>query len=68
MDEQDAMGEEYDFTGGVRGKHAALMAQGTNIVKLDPNVAEVFPDSATVNEALRLLAKLARKQTEQVSS
>lgn len=57
------MRDEYDFTGGVRGKHAARMAQGTNIVKLDPDVAAVFPDSASVNEALRLLAKLARQQT-----
>jgi hypothetical protein len=63
-DEQDTMRDEYDFTGAVRGKYAARVAQGTNIVKLDPDVAKVFPDSASVNEALRLLAKLARQQAE----
>jgi len=67
-DEQDTMRDEYDFTNAVRGKYAARVAQGTNIVKLDPDVAKVFPDSASVNEALRLLAKLARQQTERVSS
>lgn len=44
---------EYDFSGGVRGKHAARYAKGTNIVVLDPDVAKAFPDSAAVNEALR---------------
>ena len=67
-DEQDTMRDEYDFTGGVRGKHAALVAQGTNLVLLDPDVAEVFPDSASVNEALRLLAKLAREQAERTAA
>ena len=62
------MRDEYDFTGAVRGKYAARVAQGTNIVKLDPDVAKVFPDSASVNEALRLLAKLARQQTKRVTS
>ncbi len=63
-DARDTMRDEYDFTGGVRGKHAARVAKGTNIVKLDPDVAKVFPNSASVNEALRLLAKLARQQTD----
>jgi hypothetical protein len=66
-DEPDTMRDEYDFTGAVRGKYAARVAQGTNIVKLDPDVAEVFRDSASVNEALRLLAKLARQQAERVT-
>lgn len=48
---------EYDFSGGVRGKHAANYAKGTNIVVLDPDIAEVFPDSKSVNEALRILVK-----------
>ena len=49
------MRAEYDFSGGVRGKHAARYAQGTNVVVLDPDVAKAFPDSAAVNEALRAL-------------
>ena len=59
----DAMRDEYDFCAGVRGKHARTAASGTNLVRLDPDVAELFPDSASVNEALRLLAKLAQRQT-----
>ncbi len=51
----DEMRPEYDFTGGVRGKHVERYAKGTNIVALDPDVAKVFPDSAAVNEALRAL-------------
>jgi len=49
------MRPEYDFSGGIRGKHAARYAKGTNIVVLDPDVAEAFPNSAAVNEILRAL-------------
>jgi len=64
MSDQDTMRDEYDFSHGVRGKHAYIREGTTNLVLLDSDVAEVFPDSASVNEALRLLAKLARQQTE----
>ena len=50
---------EYDFRGGVRGKYARRFEAGTNIVVLDPDVAEVFSDSASVNQALRALARVA---------
>jgi hypothetical protein len=53
---------EYDFRDGVRGKYAAAYAQGTNLILLDPDVAAVFPDAATVNEALRALMVIARLQ------
>ena len=65
--EGDAMRNEYDFVDAVRGKYAARVARGTNIVRLDPDVAELFPDSASVNEALRLLAKLAQRQAERAA-
>ena len=55
------MRDEYDFSGAVRGKYVSRFAQGTNIVVLDPDVAEVFGDSEAVNEALRLLANSVRK-------
>ena len=45
--------DEYDFSGGVRGKYAQRYRKGTNIVRLDDDVAEMFPDSEKVNEALR---------------
>ncbi len=41
----DEMRDEYDFSGGVRGKYAARYAEGTNIVVLDSDVAEIFPTS-----------------------
>jgi hypothetical protein len=60
-DEQDTMREEYDFPGGVRGKHYKAYRRGTNLVLLEPDVAEIFKDSATVNSALRMLAKIAQE-------
>ncbi len=52
---------DIDFSGGVRGKYAARYAAGTNVVVLSPDVAEVFPDSMAVNEALRTLVRLSGK-------
>ena len=60
-DDQDAMREEYDFSGGVRGKHYEAYRQGTNLVLLEPDVAKIFKDSAPVNSALRMLAKIAQE-------
>jgi hypothetical protein len=54
--------EQYDFSKGVRGKYAKQYSEGSNIVVLSPDVAEIFPDSESVNEALRMLIKIARKQ------
>lgn len=50
------MQPEYDFSGGTRGKYAARYAQGTNVVMLDPDVAEAFPNAEAVNSSLRALA------------
>jgi hypothetical protein len=58
----DEMLPEYDFSGGVRGKYAERYARSVNIVLLDPDVAEVFPDSDAVNRALRALAGTMREQ------
>ena len=55
--------DEYDFSKGVRGKYAKRYAEGTNIVVLSPDVAEVFPNSDSVNEALRVLVKVARQKS-----
>ncbi len=51
------MRAEYDFSGGVRGKYAAQYAKGTNLVRLEPDVYEVFPDSDSVNAALRMVMR-----------
>jgi hypothetical protein len=56
--------EEYDFTGGVRGKYAKRFEEGTNIVVIEPDVAEYFPDHDSVNEALRSLAKIIKRQSK----
>ena len=54
---------EYDFSRGVRGKYAARFAQGTNLVKLEPDLARVFRDSKSVNRALRkLVSRTPRKR------
>ncbi len=60
--DQDTMRSEYDFSKGVRGVTAARYREGTNIVVLDPSVMDLFPDSDTVNEALRALAPVLRRR------
>jgi len=60
----DDMLEEYDFSGGQRGKYASRYAEGSNIVVLSPDVAKSFPDSESVNEALRLLIKISMHQND----
>jgi hypothetical protein len=58
--DNDEMRPEYDFSHGVRGKHHQAYRAGTNVVFLEPDLAEAFPDSASVNHALRLLVRLAK--------
>lgn len=58
--------DEYDFSKGVRGKYAKRYAEGTNIVVLAPDVAEFFPDSESVNAALRALVGVAQKNVRKV--
>jgi hypothetical protein len=54
--------EEYDFHGGVRGKYAKRYAEGTNVVVIDPDVVEYFPDHDSVNEALRGLTAIIKRK------
>jgi hypothetical protein len=58
----DELRPEYDFAGGVRGTHHAAYTAGTNVVLLDPDVAKAFPDSPSVNRALRLLLEVAKAE------
>lgn len=60
--------EEYDFSKGVRGKYAHRYASGTNVVVLAPDVVAAFPDSQSVNEALRALLKIARKSGKKATA
>ena len=80
--DHNEMRAEYDFTGGVRGKHYRAMqagytitvhkADGTTVVKdvmpkegaviLEPDIRTYFPDSESVNRALRCLIPLLPKK------
>jgi hypothetical protein len=54
----DEMLPEYDFSNGIRGKYAKRFAKGTNVVLIEPDVFEYFPDQKSVNEALRSLVNI----------
>jgi hypothetical protein len=60
--EDDDLEPEYDFSGAVRGKYYQRFQQGTNVVLLDPDVAQAFKDSESVNRTLRLLLDLVRQE------
>jgi hypothetical protein len=61
MEQDDEMRKEYDFTHAVRGKYVDRFPQDVVMVTLAPDVAAAFPDADSVNEALRLLLKAAKK-------
>jgi hypothetical protein len=61
-DDRDTVRREYDFSAAVRGVTAKRYAQGANIAVIDPDVLDVFPNSAAVNQALRALAPVLRNQ------
>jgi hypothetical protein len=62
--EPEDMKPEYDIRGGTRGKYYQRYSEGTNIVLLEPDVADVFHDSEAVNRALRALIEVARAHTK----
>ena len=62
---EDEMLPEYDFSkmkGGVGGKYVERYRTGTNVVLFEPDVAQAFPTSDSVNEALRLLIQISQRQ------
>lgn len=60
--DRDTLRPEYDFSRAVRGVTAARYAQGANVVLIDPEVLDVFPDGPSVNEALKALAPVIRRR------
>ncbi len=66
QDEETEMLDEYDFTGGVRGKYVNRIDGRENVIILEPDVAEIFTDSESVNQALRGLLPIIQKQAEKV--
>lgn len=61
MSDNEEMPAEIDFSKGIRGKYAKSYAEGTNLVLLDPEIADAFPDAESVNAALRLVLSAAAK-------
>ena len=63
---EDSLRKEYDLSllkGEVRGKYHRRALTATNLVLIEPDLANLFPDSDAVNHALRLLADTARRAT-----
>ena len=65
-DNNKEMLDEYDFSKGIRGKYAKKYAEGCNVIILDPDVAKEFPDSESVNEALRYLIQIINKHQKNI--
>lgn len=68
--DDDDLRDEYDLTqlqGGVRGKYVHRYRTGTNLVRLEPDVAAAFSTEAAVNAALRLLMEAGKKAIEQAA-
>jgi hypothetical protein len=59
--DRDTLRPEYDFSRAVRGVTAARYADGANVVVIDPEVLDVFPDGRSVSEALKALAPVIRR-------
>ena len=63
---EDELRSEYDcaqMEGGIRGKYIERYRHWTNLVLLDPDVAQAFPNDKTVNDALRLLIQVAQRSS-----
>lgn len=58
---------EYDFSQGIRGKYIERLSKGSNVIKLDEDVAAVFPTEKAANDALRSLAKIIRQHEHSVT-
>ena len=70
-DPSDDLRPEYEFSalaGGVRGKYFERASAGTNIVRLDTDVAQAFPTSEAVNTALRMLIDVAEAASQRAKS
>jgi hypothetical protein len=64
MQKDKEMLEEYDFSRGIQGKYAKQYAEGTNVIVIDSDVVQYFPDHDSVNQALRSLAEIIKRQKE----
>ncbi len=60
--------DEYDFSKGQRGKYVVRYTEGTNVVVLAPDLVKLFPNSESVNKALRDYIKTARQTAKKRAS
>lgn len=56
---------EYDFAGGVRGRYADQFPGGVTLAQIDPDVAEAFPSSQAINDALRSMLAARQRRSHQ---
>jgi len=68
MQKDPDMLEEYNFSKGIQGKYAKRYQEGTNVVVIEPDVAKFFPDHDSVNQALRALTEIIKKQKKTASN
>ncbi len=59
--------DEYDFSKGIRGKYAERYKKGTNVIIVDPDVAEYFSDSKAINDALRSIIPIIRQNVKKIA-
>jgi hypothetical protein len=64
--DNDEMRTQYDFSNGVRGKYVNRLTKNQNVILLEPDVAKIFTDSESVNQALRGLLPIIQRQAERV--
>jgi hypothetical protein len=67
MSNDPDMLEEYDFTKGVKGKYAKRYEEGCNVIVIEPDVSDVFPDAVSVNQALRAMAQVVRNHEKKAT-
>jgi hypothetical protein len=63
--EKEELRDEYDLStlkNRVRGKYAERYSESTNLILLEPDIATAFPNSKSVNNALRMLINVAKAQ------
>ncbi len=66
-EQNSEMLDEYDFSNGIRGKYVERLKDSDHFVLLEPDVAEVFHDSESVNRALRGLLPIIRETADRTS-
>ncbi len=65
-DDKDMLGE-YDFNKGIRGKYSERYNKGTNVIVIDPDVAEYFSDSKAINDALRSIIPIIKQNIKKIT-